>query len=75
MSDFFDDDNYEDRFAEDSFEEGVDLSLWRQLLGYTLQYPFEVSILAVCAVCTAISEVAFPLITRAVIDAVGLLRL
>jgi ATP-binding cassette subfamily B protein len=71
MSDFFDDDNYEDGFAEDSFEEGVDLGLWRQLLGYTLQYPFEVSILAVCAVCTAISEVAFPLITRAVIDAVG----
>lgn len=71
MSDFFDDDNYEDGFTEDSFEEGVDLGLWRQLLSYTLHYPFEVSILAVCAVCTAISEVAFPLITRAVIDAIG----
>ena len=71
MSDFFDDDNYEDGFAEDSFEEGVDLGLWRQLLNYTLHYPFEVSILALCAICTAISEVAFPLITRAVIDAVA----
>jgi len=71
MSDFFDDDNYEDGFAEDSFEEGVDLGLWRQLLAYTLHYPVEVSILALCAICTAISEVAFPLITRAVIDAIG----
>ena len=36
MSDFFDDDNYEDGFTEDSFEEGVDLGLWRQLMAYTL---------------------------------------
>ncbi len=71
MSDFFDDDNYEDGFTEDSFEEGVDLGLWRQLMAYTLHYPVEVTILAVCAICTAIAEVAFPLITRAVIDAVG----
>ncbi len=72
MSDFFDDDNYEDGFTEDTFDEGVDLGLWRQLMAYTLQYPFEVSVLAVCAICTAISEVAFPLITRAVIDAISL---
>jgi len=71
MSEFFDDDNYEDGFTEDSFEEGVDLGLWRQLMAYTLHYPVEVTILAVCAICTAIAEVAFPLITRAVIDAVG----
>ena len=48
MSDFFDDDNYEDGFTEDSFEEGVDLGLWRQLMAYTLHYPVEVTILAVC---------------------------
>jgi ATP-binding cassette subfamily B protein len=71
MSEFFDDDNYEDGFTEDSFEEGVDLGLWRQLMAYTLHYPVEVTILAVCAICTAIAEVAFPLITRAVIDAVS----
>ena len=71
MSDFFDDDNYEDGFTEDSFAEGVDLGLWRQLMAYTLHYPVEVTILAVCAICTAIAEVAFPLITRAVIDAVS----
>ena len=71
MSDFFDDDNYEDGLTEDSFEEGVDLGLWRQLMAYTLHYPVEVTILAVCAICTAIAEVAFPLITRAVIDAVS----
>jgi ATP-binding cassette subfamily B protein len=71
MSEFFDDDNYEDGFTEDSFDEGVDLGLWRQLMAYTLHYPVEVTILAVCAICTAIAEVAFPLITRAVIDAVS----
>ena len=53
MSEFFDDDNYEDGFTEDSFEEGVDLGLWRQLMAYTLHYPVEVTILAVCAICTA----------------------
>ncbi len=71
MSDFFDDENYNDGFEEDSYEHGMNLDLWRRLLGYTLSYRVEASILGVCAVTTAISEIAFPLITRAVIDQVA----
>ncbi len=71
MSDFFDDDNFEDEFDEDSYRQGMNMDLWRRLLGYTLRYKLEASILAVCAAATAASEVAFPLITRAVIDGVA----
>ncbi|XOV88879.1 MAG: ABC transporter ATP-binding protein [Pseudomonadota bacterium] len=71
MSDFFDDENYNDGFDEDSFRHGMNLDLWKQLLGYTLHYRFEVSVLAICAFFVAIAEIAFPLITRAVIDAVA----
>lgn len=71
MSDFFDDENYNDGFDDDSFEHGISMELWRELLGYTLQYRFEVSMLALCAFATAISEIAFPLLTREVIDAVS----
>jgi len=53
MSDFFDDENYSDEFDEDSYRHGMNLGLWRRLLGYTLNYPFEVSVLATCAVKTA----------------------
>lgn len=68
MSDFFDDDNYNDGFDEDSYRHGMKLDLWKRLLGYTLHYRFEVTMLAICAIATAIAEIAFPLITRAVID-------
>ena len=71
MSEFFDDDNYNDGFNEDAYEQGMDLGLWQQLLAYTLSYPRDVLILALCAVCTAGADIAFPLITRAVIDSVG----
>lgn len=72
MSDvFFDDENFSDGIDEDSFTQGMKLELWRKLLGYALHYRFEVSILALCAFLTAIAEIAFPLITRSVIDAVA----
>ncbi len=71
MSDFFDDENFNDGFNEDSFQHGMNLELWQKLLGYTLHYRFDVSVLAVCAFCVAIAEIAFPLITREVIDAVA----
>ncbi|MBT4493258.1 MAG: ABC transporter ATP-binding protein [Gammaproteobacteria bacterium] len=47
------------------------LDLWRRLAGYALNYRLEVSILAVSAFLTAIAEIAFPLITRSVIDDVA----
>jgi len=71
MSDFFDDENYRDEFDEDSYRQGMNLELWKRLIGYTLNYRFEVTVLAICAMSTATAEIAFPLITRAVIDAVA----
>ena len=71
MSDFFDDENFQDEFDEDSYRHGMNIDLWRRLLGYTLHYRFEVTMLVISAVCTAIAEIAFPLITRRVIDTVA----
>lgn len=71
MSDFFDDENYNDGFNEDSYQHGMNLDLWKRLLGYTLRYRFEVTMLAICAMATAAAEIAFPLITKSVIDAVA----
>ncbi|MBT4160349.1 MAG: ABC transporter ATP-binding protein, partial [Gammaproteobacteria bacterium] len=72
MSDvYFDDENYSDGFDDNAFEHGMKLDLWRRLAGYALNYRLEVSILAVSAFLTAIAEIAFPLITRSVIDDVA----
>ena len=72
MSDaYFDDENYNDGFDDDSYHEGMNLDLWRKLLSYALNYRFEVTILAVCAFFTAIAEIAFPLVTRSVIDTIA----
>ncbi len=72
MSDmYFDDENYNDGFDEDAYHRGMNLDLWRKLLGYALNYRFEVTILATCAFFTAICEIAYPLITKNVIDAIA----
>lgn len=72
MSDvYYDDENFNDGFDDESYHHGMNLDLWRRLLGYALRYRLEVSILAICAIATAICEIAFPLITRAVIDSVA----
>ncbi len=70
MSEFFDDENYNDGF-NDNLEQGMNLELWRKLLNYTLHYRSEVGILAICAFITAICEISFPLITRSVIDGIA----
>jgi ATP-binding cassette subfamily B protein len=57
----------------DSDEPGaarIDFALWRRLAGYTRPYRRELIWLAICAVGTAITDASFPLLTRAVIDAV-----
>tara|TARA_B110000285_G_scaffold8943_2_gene9095 strand:+ start:1995 stop:3866 length:1872 start_codon:yes stop_codon:yes gene_type:complete len=68
---YFDDENFKDGFDDDSFNAGMDLHLWRKLLSYALHYRKEVIILAACAFFTAIAEIAFPLITKGVIDTVA----
>ena len=72
MSDtYFDDENYNDGFNEDSFEHGIKFDLWKRLLAYALHYRRDVLILMVCAFMVATAEVAFPMITRSVIDDVA----
>ncbi len=71
MSEFFDDENYNDGIDDNSYERGMNLALWHKLLAYTLNYKPEVTILAICAITTAISDIAFPLITREVIDGIA----
>ncbi|MBO6556239.1 MAG: ABC transporter ATP-binding protein [Pseudomonadales bacterium] len=72
MSDvYFDDENYHDGFDDDSYHQGMNLDLWKKLLGYALHYKKEVAILATCAFFTAVCEIAYPLITKSVIDAIA----
>ena len=68
---YYDDENFNDGFDDDSYNHGMKLELWRRLLGYALAYRFEVSMLALSAFFTAAAEIAFPLITRSVIDEVS----
>ncbi|MCZ6501307.1 MAG: ABC transporter ATP-binding protein [Gammaproteobacteria bacterium] len=68
---YFDDENFHDGFDEDSYKQGVKLELWKNLIGYALHYRKEVCLLMLCAFAVATAEVAFPLITRSVIDAVA----
>ena len=68
---YFDDENFNDGFDEESYKQGVKLALWKNLLTYALHYRTEVCFLMLSAFAVAAAEVAFPLITRSVIDAVA----
>ena len=46
-------------------------ALWLQLWGYAYRYPRDLIHLGIFAIATAAMEVSYPLITRAVIDAVA----
>ena len=68
---YYDDENYNDGFDDDSYTQGMELELWRRLLAYALNYRLEISALSISAVMTAAAEIAFPLITRSVIDEIS----
>ena len=68
---YYDDENYNDGFDEDSYNHGMNLQLWRRLLRYALAYRFEVGMLFTSATLTAAAEIAFPLLTRGVIDEIS----
>jgi len=69
--DNFVDENYNDEFDEDALAAHVNRNLWRKLFVYVRRYPRNLALLAVFAVITACMDVVYPLITRAVIDAVA----
>ena len=68
---YYDDENYNDGFDEDPHKHGMNLELWRRLLGYATAYRFEVGMLFTSATLTAAAEIAFPLLTRGVIDEIS----
>ena len=56
------------RPLEESFETGMDLRLWRKLFRYTRPYRRQMIGVAAFGTGTAVVDVAFPLVTRRVID-------
>ena len=66
----YDDDNYDDGFDEEALARRMRLHLWRKLFAYTTPYRRVLVMLGFFAITTALMDVAFPLITRGVIDAV-----
>lgn len=67
----YDDELFDDGIDEDALAARVNLALWKKLFAYARRYPRELIGLAVLAFVTASAEVAFPLITRNVVDAVA----
>ncbi|MHC4470196.1 MAG: ABC transporter ATP-binding protein [Planctomycetota bacterium] len=56
------------RHKEESFKKGLNLGLWRRLLGFARPYRRAVAVLAGCAMAIAFFDTAFPLLTKWVID-------
>jgi ATP-binding cassette subfamily B protein len=67
----YDDDLYDDGIDDERRAARLDLRLWRSLFRYAAAYPRTLWGLAGCAVLTAIAEVSYPLLTRAVVDQVS----
>ncbi len=59
---------------EEHRSQSLDLALWRKLWGYARRYRRDVAGLCVFAVITALVDVSFPLVTRAVVDEVAAKR-
>src|SRR4029453_17923166 len=66
----YDDDNYDDGFDESALAKRMRFGLWRRLFRYAAPYRRELKWVAFFSVCTPSMGVAFPLITKAVVDAV-----
>jgi len=66
----YDDENYDDGFDEHALAAHINLALWKKLFDYARRYPRELKILAGFAFSTAMMEVAYPLLTKGVVDAV-----
>ena len=66
--DNYDDENYDDGFDEARSSAAMQLSLWRRLFTFTLPYKAELWVLVVAGSVTALMEMAYPLITKWLID-------
>lgn len=68
--DNYDDENFDDGFNDEALAARLNIDLWKKLFAYARQYPRELGWLAIFAVMTALMEVAYPLLTKGVIDEV-----
>ncbi|NKC01597.1 MAG: ATP-binding cassette domain-containing protein [Pseudomonadales bacterium] len=66
----YDDENYDDGFDEEKLAARFNVDLWKKLFAYAREYPKILRWLATFAFLTALMEVAYPLITKGVIDEV-----
>ena len=66
--DNYDDENYDDDFDEVRSSATMQISLWRRLFTFTLPYKAELWVLVVAGSVTALMEMAYPLITKWLID-------
>ena len=66
--DNYDDENYDDGFDEARSSATMQISLWRRLFTFTLPYKAELWVLVVAGSVTALMEMAYPLITKWLID-------
>ena len=66
----YDDENYDDGFDDEALAARINVGLWKKLFAYARRYPTELKWLATFAFFTALMEVAYPLITKGVIDEV-----
>lgn len=66
----YDDENFDDGFDEEVLASSINTDLWKKLFAYARRYPRELWLLAFFAVVTALMEVAYPLLTKGVIDEV-----
>jgi len=64
----YDDENFDDGFDEEALAARINLDLWKKLFAYARGYPSELKWLAACAFMTALMEVAYPLLTKGVVD-------
>jgi ATP-binding cassette subfamily B protein len=66
----YDDENYQDGFDDEALASRINLDLWRKLFAYARGYPTELKWLAGFAFTTALMEVAYPLLTKGVVEEV-----
>lgn len=66
----YDDENYADGFDENALSRHINVDLWKKLFKYAAKYPGDLKWLATFAFITALMEVAYPLLTKGVIDEV-----
>ena len=64
----YDDNLFDDGFNDEAAGDGMQFALWKRLFRYALVYRKELIVIGVAGVCTALMEVAFPLLTGWVVD-------